>query len=248
MDGNAHDPYWQNNLFREDFFVLPYEDELMERAKTVRDHNEDAVRHCVERLLWEFQNSAEFKREIIIPLLYLREDVQLSWIAEACFCDVHQLCEIAKAHPILAFNCLDCGMELPVRSREHLINLARSLGAFCEGQTSDRLVDLLCKTCINLRDERDEEQRRMDHLRQQALLAEYRKLPYADRRKSREWEVLRKQVLRRDDYRCRMCNRNDLPLHPHHRTYATYAEERLEDLITLCAECHGLFHSLSDVS
>jgi 5-methylcytosine-specific restriction endonuclease McrA len=62
-----------------------------------------------------------------------------------------------------------------------------------------------------------------------------------------ETEVI-PQIHRRDGYRCRFCNRNNGPLHVHHRTYATYAEERLEDLLTLCRGCHEYFHRLSEAS
>jgi hypothetical protein len=65
---------------------------------------------------------------------------------------------------------------------------------------------------------------------------------------SEEWEILKKEIHSRDGYRCRVCNRNDRPLHLHHRTYRGYAEESLEDLVTLCADCHGLFHAYSKVS
>jgi 5-methylcytosine-specific restriction endonuclease McrA len=93
-----------------------------------------------------------------------------------------------------------------------------------------------------------EEQRRLDDLRQQALLAEYRGRPYAERRQTKEWAILKKQVHRRDGYRCRLCGRADVQLHVHHRTYETYAEERLEDLMTPCRSCHEHFHFLSEAS
>ncbi len=92
------------------------------------------------------------------------------------------------------------------------------------------------------------QQIRLDHARLQALLAEYRKAPYAERRRSKEWTVLRSYVFRRDGYRCKLCGRSDLPLHLHHNTYANYAAERLEDLITLCEVCHERHHRLEDAS
>jgi 5-methylcytosine-specific restriction endonuclease McrA len=91
-------------------------------------------------------------------------------------------------------------------------------------------------------------QRLLDRERYQALLAEYRARPYAERRQTREWAVLKKRIHRRDAYRCRLCGRDDARLHVHHCTYANYGKERLEDLITLCAECHHHFHYLADVS
>jgi hypothetical protein len=63
-----------------------------------------------------------------------------------------------------------------------------------------------------------------------------------------EWGMLKKEIHSRDGHRRRMCNRYTRPLYLHHRTYRGYAEESIEDLITLCADCHGLFHSYRRVS
>jgi 5-methylcytosine-specific restriction endonuclease McrA len=59
---------------------------------------------------------------------------------------------------------------------------------------------------------------------------------------------LKKQVHRRDGYRCRLCGRDDVELHVHHCTYENYAQERLEDLITLCPVCHRDAHFRSEAS
>ncbi len=247
MESNPDHRHEQNGFFEEEIIFMPYEEEIRMRAEQILSDNQDALRHSVDVVGWETFDYPEIRR-FLIPLLWHWADINPSWVAEACCMSVRNVCEIAESQPLMTFNCLDCGVELPVRSRQHLITLYRSLEAFCKGQTNDCLADLLCMSCIELRDKRDEEQQRIDQQRHQALLAEYRQRPYSERRKTQEWEVLKKQVFRRDSYRCRMCNRNDLPLHPHHRTYVTYAEERLEDLITLCAKCHGIFHSLSEVS
>jgi 5-methylcytosine-specific restriction endonuclease McrA len=45
-----------------------------------------------------------------------------------------------------------------------------------------------------------------------------------------------------------MCGRDGVELHVHHCTYENYAQERLEDLITLCSECHNDFHFRSEAS
>jgi 5-methylcytosine-specific restriction endonuclease McrA len=156
---------------------------------------------------------------------------------------------VAEAQPIMVFPCLDCGMEIAARNRRHRIRLLNSVDDFCGDDVGNGPpADLLCQTCQQQRAEHAEQQRRLDDLRHQALLDEYRARPYADRRSTREWAALKKQIHRRDDWRCRLCGRGDLQLHVHHRTYATYAEERLEDLITLCRACHQHFHFLSEAS
>jgi 5-methylcytosine-specific restriction endonuclease McrA len=45
-----------------------------------------------------------------------------------------------------------------------------------------------------------------------------------------------------------LCGTEDVELHVHHCTYENYAREKLEDLITLCNECHHTFHFKSEAS
>lgn len=72
------------------------------------------------------------------------------------------------------------------------------------------------------------------------------KMTYEDYLKSEAWRVIRKKVLNRDGNRCRLCNRRNVAgraLHVHHRVYNTArGEENPKDLLTLCSECHALFH------
>jgi hypothetical protein len=45
-----------------------------------------------------------------------------------------QQCEVAEAESPVAFNCLDCGVELPIIDRQHLIDRLRSYTALQEGK------------------------------------------------------------------------------------------------------------------
>lgn len=62
---------------------------------------------------------------------------------------------------------------------------------------------------------------------------------------SSTWKKKRKQILKRDNYQCQACDsinqgiyhKEDLEIH--HRHYRHLGDEALEDLITLCPECHG---------
>ena len=148
----------------------------------------------------------------------------------------------------MTFNCLDCGRKLPIDDRQHVIEQYCSYKTFHKGQNQGTPRALLCAGCTKRKVEDENRQRIVDQERYRSIIRDHRKGSYGERRMKEEWGILKKQVHSRDGYRCRMCNRNDLPLHVHHRTYETYAEEKLEDLITLCAKCHGLSHSLSEVS
>ncbi len=75
----------------------------------------------------------------------------------------------------------------------------------------------------------------------QKRLEELCAMPYQEYLQTPEWRQKREQVLERDNYCCRVCN-SDERLHVHHRTYARRGNEDLEDLTTLCEECHERFH------
>lgn len=65
---------------------------------------------------------------------------------------------------------------------------------------------------------------------------------------SKVWADRRYRVLRRDNNRCLGCNWTPTfkpefkYLHIHHLTYDRVFYERLEDLVTLCKDCHKRIH------
>lgn len=238
----------QSDPFSDDSYLVPHEEEIWARATHVFGDSRDAIQHYVELLIWETQGTPDLLK-IVVSLLWHWDDVDPKWLAEACFMRVGDVRDLAESQPLMVFHCLDCGVHLQHRNRQHLMQMHGSLKALHRGEIDkDHLTDLLCKDCVRQREDHAADQRRLDNLRQQALLAEYRRRPYVERRQTREWAVLKKQVHRRDRYRCRLCGSDDAPLHVHHCTYANYGEEKIEDLITLCGVCHQRFHELSDVS
>jgi hypothetical protein len=62
--------------------------------------------------------------------------------------------------------------------------------------------------------------------------------------KSPAWAAKRRQVLIRDNYRCFDCG-TSTRLQVHHITYKHLGNEPLEDLITLCTDCHTQRHDES---
>ncbi len=58
---------------------------------------------------------------------------------------------------------------------------------------------------------------------------------------SPEWRTLRAAVFKRDNNQCRQCGSRDR-LTAHHLTYVRMFRERMEDLITLCKDCHEMQH------
>ena len=248
-EDNADRRWDQSDPFGEDFYLVPHAEEIWARNEQLAAEDQDYFRHFVELAIWRAMDLDDRDHlKVLLSLLWLWEDVDHRWLAEASCRSVGDVRDLVDSQPVMSFNCLDCGAELKPLNRRHLLRMHHSLNAFRRDQGSDHLTDLLCKTCSVQRTEHAKDQRRLDDLRLQALLAEYRGRPYAERRQSKEWAILKKQIHRRDKYRCRLCGRDDVQLHVHHRTYENYAEERLEDLVTLCCSCHEHFHFLSEAS
>ena len=54
---------------------------------------------------------------------------------------------------------------------------------------------------------------------------------------SEKWRTKRSLILKRDGDRCQTCLSSE-DLEVHHKTYERLGDEALDDLITLCHECH----------
>jgi 5-methylcytosine-specific restriction endonuclease McrA len=224
------------------------EEEIRARAEQVLQDNRDALRLFVEQALWDALDQPERLKDLM-TLLFHWKDVDPKWLAESSFMTVADVYDLVESQPLMSFPCLSCGAELLVRNRLRRIRLLRSLEDYCGDETGDSpSAELLCEICEEQMNDLVEQQRRLDRERYEALLAEYRARPYELRRESREWAVLKRRVHARDGYCCRLCGRADVALQVHHSTYRNYAQERLEDLISLCGECHRHVHFRSEAS
>lgn len=59
---------------------------------------------------------------------------------------------------------------------------------------------------------------------------------------SKNWKKLKFKIIERDGRKCTECASkplNPVSLIPHHITYERVGHEFLEDLITLCRDCHS---------
>lgn len=71
------------------------------------------------------------------------------------------------------------------------------------------------------------------------------KMKYEDYLKTDYWKFCRQAKLEESDCTCGLCNHQDntsKTLQVHHKTYENRGNERLEDLIVLCEDCHAKFH------
>ena len=64
---------------------------------------------------------------------------------------------------------------------------------------------------------------------------------YLDYIKSPAWQAKRLEIIERDSHRCTSCGNRGI-LQVHHRNYRRLGNERPEDLITLCLDCHKALH------
>lgn len=60
--------------------------------------------------------------------------------------------------------------------------------------------------------------------------------------KSTKWRAIRAKVLFRDGGRCVCCRAGGRGLEVHHKTYARFGNESMNDLVTLCHTCHEKQH------
>jgi len=126
--------------------------------------------------------------------------------------------------------CYECKKPLIAKSHTHLKELRGRWRIYC-GE------------CEEVRREKEE--------RAAALKAEVwegsrakqlQTMPYDEYLQTDEWNKRRQRHLEDADHACQLCNASDVKLHVHHRTYERRGDERHNDLIVLCADCHATFH------
>lgn len=70
---------------------------------------------------------------------------------------------------------------------------------------------------------------------------------YADKLKDPRWQRVRLKVFERDNWTCLLCDATEKTLHAHHLNYAGEPwEAPLEDITTLCEDCHRNLHNIEE--
>lgn len=78
-------------------------------------------------------------------------------------------------------------------------------------------------------------------------LGSLQRVEYLQYIKSKAWKAKRAKVLARAGGRCERCKDTNAA-HVHHRTYAHFKRERMEDLEAVCVPCHQALHPNNPVS
>ncbi len=70
-----------------------------------------------------------------------------------------------------------------------------------------------------------------------------RTMPYDEYLTSDHWKFVRGLALERDEYKCRLCGiREGLQVHHANYDHRGQEDQYLNDLVTLCGNCHATFH------
>lgn len=69
---------------------------------------------------------------------------------------------------------------------------------------------------------------------------------YGEKLKDPRWQALRLRVFKRDKFTCQHCGNKSKTLNVHHIEYKKSEpwESEMGDLLTLCEDCHLIFHNL----
>lgn len=67
-------------------------------------------------------------------------------------------------------------------------------------------------------------------------------MTYAEYLSTSYWLLFAREARARAGYHCQLCDRDDLPLEVHHRRYDRLGDERPDDVIVLCEDCHRRHH------
>jgi len=78
-----------------------------------------------------------------------------------------------------------------------------------------------------------------------SLIENLKSMPYKEYLQTDHWKETRKKALHRANYKCQLCSNKDA-LNVHHNTYENRGQEKDEDLIVLCQECHAKHHEKSE--
>ncbi len=73
-------------------------------------------------------------------------------------------------------------------------------------------------------------------------------LAYQEKLKDPRWQKIRLRVFDRDKFKCQRCGDTKKTLHVHHKKYRPLTEPweyQIEELETLCEDCHGAEHGIA---
>lgn len=110
----------------------------------------------------------------------------------------------------------------------------------------DYQIPILCENCKKGIDIITSDRWKKESEQREKEINRLKNLPYSEYLQTQHWQELRLKHLKQSKYGCQLCNTKNTILHVHHRTYENLGNENYSDLITLCENCHKLFHNKID--
>lgn len=140
--------------------------------------------------------------------------------------------------------CGRCKQQIRFRSRSHMSEIAKLVKADEDstGAHYEKGFKILCDGCSREVAEEYKREYERDETMRRARVGTLKTMPYVDFLRTMYWQERRREHLQSTGYSCQVCNARDVTLDVHHRTYARRGQEHYTDLLTLCRDCHGLFH------
>lgn len=204
------------------------------------------------------------RREEVIPLLennkilfnyfefiniyYWCTDFSIDLISESINGKINN---IIKNNFLITYLCPSCRdiINIYPNSRKHKNEIIKHLN------------EHLCKKCeeelenyryeFNLKEEKDfinachgysdSKKINKDDVNNKYIIEELRNMLYKEYLQTEHWKVTRLKALKKANYKCEVCNSKE-DLNVHHKTYINRGNEKPEDLIVLCHDCHAKFH------
>jgi len=143
------------------------------------------------------------------------------------------------------FYCYYCNKPIIFKSRaklyEFLTDYKKYLSSQQKNNTNEEHI-YKCDDCLNNQNKKTLNRFEKEDLIRQRKINKLRQLSYKKYLQTEHWQQVRTKHLKQSKFRCQICNSNKTVLHVHHRTYENLGEEKYNDVITLCEDCHKLFH------
>jgi hypothetical protein len=208
----------------------------------------------VEELKQSIGDDSSLQEQVIAHLYWFESYVLVASISDAFKIDQVQVRRIAcQQYPDI--RCLQCNSLLidPENKRPRRSLLCTPCTIINRTSESAQEIETRVTKAKRVRKAKTQKAERdkamVNHLdkkktleERDARIKELRAMPYVEYLQTSEWKNKRLKTLKRSGYHCQLCNKSDVMLNVHHRTYERLGCERIGDLITLCHDCHEKFH------
>lgn len=216
--------------------------EQVYQALTDIEQAEERLQKALNELPALIGDNTDLRRHVLFHLYWFEEGIKPSWLARVFGITNKQQVSREAGFATATGPCRDCkqSFEFKVTSRANINDPYRR-----------------CEAC-QAKWEREHAQGNDQWLAeynaqieaQKARIAVLRTMPYREYLQTPEWQDRRMRAMKRAGFRCQVCNAYGVRLNVHHRTYERRGHEDDRDLITLCEDCHAIFHengSLAEV-